>query len=204
MIRDQALAASGLLVTKIGGPSVKPYHPPGLYEQVVAQRDNPKATYQPGEGRCSRRRSLYTYWKRQRAASRDVVFRRALPRDLFPRPPAHQHPAAGAEPDERPDLRRGGAFSGATDVAGRWSNGGGAVGHGFRLLLARAPKGEELAVLKQALARAQADFGKDPEAAKASSPLGEAKHEASLDPVELASYATVAMTLLNLDEAVMK
>jgi hypothetical protein len=58
------LAASGLLVRKIGGPSVKPYHPPGLYEQVVAQRDNPKATYTQGQGEDLHRRSLYTYWKR--------------------------------------------------------------------------------------------------------------------------------------------
>jgi hypothetical protein len=59
-------------------------------------------------------------------------------------------------------------------------------------------------LLVKSLDRAQADFGKDPEAAKALLTVGEAKHEASLDPVELASYATVAMTLLNLDEAVMK
>ena len=59
-------------------------------------------------------------------------------------------------------------------------------------------------MLKKALVRAQADFGKDPDAAKALLTVGEAEHGASLDPVELASYATVAMTLLNLDEAVMK
>ena len=61
-IRDQALAASGLLVTKIGGPSVKPYHPPGLYEQVTAGRGT--NTYVQGSGEDLYRRSLYTYWKR--------------------------------------------------------------------------------------------------------------------------------------------
>jgi hypothetical protein len=64
VLRDQALAAAGLLVPTLGGPAVKPYHPPGLYEQVVNQKDNPKATYAQGSGSDLHRRSLYTYWKR--------------------------------------------------------------------------------------------------------------------------------------------
>src|SRR4029077_7969344 len=61
-LRDQALAASGLLVPKVGGPSVKPYHPPGLYEQVVG--GSSAASYVAGSGEDLHRRSLYTYWKR--------------------------------------------------------------------------------------------------------------------------------------------
>src|SRR5438034_9492536 len=62
IIRDQALAVSGLLVEKQGGPSVRPYHPPGLYEQVVA--GSSAGTYVQGKGEDLYRRSLYTYWKR--------------------------------------------------------------------------------------------------------------------------------------------
>ncbi len=61
-VRDQALAVSGLLVPLIGGPSVRSYHPPGLYEQVVA--GSGANTYVPGKGDELHRRSLYTYWKR--------------------------------------------------------------------------------------------------------------------------------------------
>lgn len=62
IIRDQALAVSGLLVPKIGGPSVKPWQPPGLWEAVSY---NGEAVYEPDQGEATRRRGLYTYWKRQ-------------------------------------------------------------------------------------------------------------------------------------------
>ncbi len=58
------LLRPGLLEPLVGGRSVKPYHPPGLYEQVVNQKDNPLATYLQGKGRDLYRRSLYNYWKR--------------------------------------------------------------------------------------------------------------------------------------------
>lgn len=61
-VRDQALVASGLLVDKVGGPSVKPYHPPGLYEQVTAGTGY--NVYVIGKGDDLHRRSIYTYWKR--------------------------------------------------------------------------------------------------------------------------------------------
>ena len=62
LMRDQALAVSGLLVPKIGGRSVKPYQPPGLWEAVSY---NGEAVYQPGSGDELHRRGLYTFWKRQ-------------------------------------------------------------------------------------------------------------------------------------------
>jgi hypothetical protein len=60
MLRDQALAAGGLLVDKIGGPSVNPYQPPGLWEEIAMG----KPKYVVGEGEDLYRRSLYTFWKR--------------------------------------------------------------------------------------------------------------------------------------------
>ncbi|MBL9155167.1 MAG: PSD1 domain-containing protein [Verrucomicrobiales bacterium] len=204
MIRDQALAASGLLVAKIGGPSVKPYHPPGLYEQVVAQRDNPKATYQSGQGDDLHRRSLYTYWKRSVPHPAMLVFDAPFRETCSLARQRTNTPLQALNLMNDPTYVEAARF-----LAQRMEREGGATAearleHGFRLLLARMPNGEELALLKRALDRAQADFGKDPEAAKALLTVGEAKHETSLDPVELASYATVAMTLLNLDETVMK
>ena len=59
MIRDQALAVSGLLVEKVGGPSVKPYQPPGLWQELAGGKG-----YEPDRGEGLYRRSLYTYWKR--------------------------------------------------------------------------------------------------------------------------------------------
>jgi len=62
-IRDTALAASGLLRTKIGGPSVKPYQPPGIWETVAMNESNTRF-YQQDSGDSLYRRSLYTFWKR--------------------------------------------------------------------------------------------------------------------------------------------
>ena len=62
VIRDQALAASGLLVERFGGPSAKPYQPPGLWEAVSY---NAEQSYIQGQGADLYRRSLYTFWKRQ-------------------------------------------------------------------------------------------------------------------------------------------
>ncbi|MCA8975400.1 MAG: DUF1553 domain-containing protein, partial [Planctomycetes bacterium] len=62
-IRDQALFASGLLVERLGGPSVKPYQPPGLWREVAMLQSNTR-TFEQGSGDALWRRSLYTYWKR--------------------------------------------------------------------------------------------------------------------------------------------
>src|SRR5690606_34381783 len=64
MIRDYALAASGLLVKKIGGPSVKPYQPPGVWEAIAMNVSNTRS-YQRDTGENLYRRSMYTFWKRQ-------------------------------------------------------------------------------------------------------------------------------------------
>jgi hypothetical protein len=202
MIRDQALAVSGLLVTKLGGPSVKPYHPPGLYEQVTA--GNGYNVYVPGKGDDLRRRSLYTYWKRSVPHPAMLLFDAPFRETCALTRPRTNTPLQALNLMNDPTYVEAARFLARRMVR----EGGGTaeerIGHGFRILLARTPHGEELAVLKKALERAQADFGKDPEAAKGLLAVGEMKHEPSLDPVELAAYATVAMTLLNLDETVMK
>jgi hypothetical protein len=204
MIRDQALAASGLLVPKIGGPSVKPYHPPGLYEQVVAQRDNPKATYQPGQGDDLHRRSLYTYWKRSVPHPAMLVFDAPFRETCSLARQRTNTPLQALNLMNDPTYVEAARFLGQRMLREGGATAEARVEYGFRLLLARKPRSGEMEVLKKALERAQADFRKDPESAKALLAVGEAKNEASLDPVELAACASVAMTLLNLDEAVMK
>ena len=73
MIRDNAIAASGLLVPKIGGPSVRPYQPEGVWE-AVAMRESNTHTYRRDAGENLYRRSLYTFWKRAAPpASMDIL-----------------------------------------------------------------------------------------------------------------------------------
>jgi len=204
VIRDQALAASGLLVEKIGGPSVKPYHPPGLYEQVVAQRDNPKATYQQGSGDDLHRRSLYTYWKRSVPHPGMLLFDAPFRETCALRRSRSNTPLQALNLLNDPTYVEAARF-----LAQRMIQEGGAsiesrLTHGFRLLLARKPSPQELQVLTAAVERSIQDFTKDPEAAKQLLSLGEAKTDDKLSAAELAAYTTVASTLINLDETITK
>jgi len=204
VIRDQALAASGLLVEKIGGPSVKPYHPPGLYEQVVAQRDNPKATYQQGSGDDLHRRSLYTYWKRSVPHPGMLLFDAPFRETCALRRSRSNTPLQALNLLNDPTYVEAARFlaqrmikEGGTTIESRLT-------HGFRLLLARNPNPPELHVLTAAIERSIQDFTKDSEAAKELLTLGEAKSDDKLNPAELAAYTTVASTLINLDETITK
>jgi hypothetical protein len=197
MIRDQALAAGGLLVDRIGGPSVKPQHPPGLYEQVAAT--NP--TYVPGKGEDLYRRSLYTYWRRSVPHPAMLLFdapfreqcqarrsRTSTPLQALNlmNDPVYVDAARGLA---RRMLREGGSLSGDR------------LAYAFRLILARRPSAEELFVLRQGLERSHADFRADPRAAE--SLAGASKSDSSdVAPSELAAYLLSAATILNLSEAI--
>ncbi len=204
VIRDQALAASGLLVAKIGGPSVKPYHPPGLYEQVVAQRDNPRATYQQGSGDDLHRRSLYTYWKRSVPHPGMLLFDAPFRETCTLRRSRSNTPLQALNLMNDPTYVEAARFlaqrmirEGGTSIESRLT-------HGCRLLLARNPNPQELQVLAAAVGRSLKDFTRDPEAARQLLTVGEAKTADKLDPVELAAYAMAASTLINLDETITK
>jgi len=80
MIRDAALATSGILVGKLGGPSVKPYQPEGVWEAVAMPESNTHF-YRPDHGEKLYRRSLYTFWKRSAPPASLDVFN-ALSREV--------------------------------------------------------------------------------------------------------------------------
>ena len=106
MIRDQALCVAGLLTEKLGGPSVKPYQPEGLWKELAMQ----DMDYVQSKGPDLYRRSLYTFWKRTIAPPMMMNFDSAAARELRGARDPHQHAAAGAEPDERRDFRGGRAL----------------------------------------------------------------------------------------------
>ena len=204
LIRDQALAAGGLLVTKIGGPSVKPYHPPGLYEQVVAQRDNPKATYTQGAGEALHRRSLYTYWKRSVPHPSMLLFDAPFRETCTLRRSRSNTPLQALNLLNDPTY-----VEAARWLAQRMLTEGGQTAesrltHGFRLLLSRRPDPGELATLTAALGRHRQSFQADPDAARQLLGVGEARSPNAAEPVELAAFSMVASTLLNLDETITK
>jgi hypothetical protein len=201
-IRDQALATSGLLVEKVGGPSVKPYHPPGIYEQITA--GNGYNIYVPGKGDELHRRSLYTYWKRSVPHPAMLLFDAPFRETCTLRRPRTNTPLQALNLLNDPTYVEAARF-----LAQRMMKEGGSslesrLTHGFRLLLSRHPKPQELAILRSGYERASKGFKADPESVKTFLAVGDAKADATLDPTELAAFTSVASTLFNLDEAVTK
>ena len=201
MMRDQALAVSGLLVDKIGGPSVKPYQPAGLWKELSGGDD-----YKPDHGDGLYRRSLYTFWKRTAPPPMMMNFDAAGRESLRGARVAHQHAAAGAEPDERCHLSGGGAQDGGADDAGRRQHAGGAdrvrvrTGDGAT---ARASGKSEILLASFSYYR---DLFQSDASSRGTGIWRRAKRRAieKLDARELAAYAAVASLILNLDATVTK
>ncbi|MBA4188018.1 MAG: hypothetical protein C0467_08365 [Planctomycetaceae bacterium] len=198
MLRDQALFASGLLVEKRGGPSVKPYQPAGLWKELSGAGD-----YTQDNGDSLYRRSLYTYWKRSSpppalaafdAAGRETCWVREnrtntpmqaltlLNETAFveaARVLAQRVMLETKEPDERLTLA-------------------------FRRVAGRRPTSKEIDVLRRNLEFQITEFRDNPAAAKKLLAIGDTKPDEKLDQAELAAYTTVCNLLLNLDEVVTK
>ena len=200
-IRDAALAASGLLARRIGGPSVYPYQPPGLWEELATRN---ATSYKPGHGEDLHRRSLYTVWKRSTPPPSAMAFdaserlfctvkrqRTSTPTQALVLLNDPQYLEAARVLAERM-IREGGP--GAAER----------IAYGFRLLTSRRPDGEELRLLRSLYERQLEGFRGNPKAASRLLAVGETPADRSLAPVETASYAVVASTLMNFDEAVFK
>jgi hypothetical protein len=198
MIRDQALTVSGLLVHEIGGPSVKPYQPPGLWKELSG------TDYVQDHGDALWRRSLYTFWKRTSPQPTMTTF------DAAGREMCSVRPSRTDTPLQALALMNDVTFvEAARCLAQRVMREGGATPEermrlAFRLVLTRAPKPPELKVLLDDLNDHLARFRGDAKAAQSLISAGEAPRDGKLDATELAAYTAVAGLILNLDEAITK
>jgi hypothetical protein len=198
-IRDQALAASGLLVEKTGGPSVKPYQPPGLWQELSGG-----SGYKADKGDGLYRRSLYTYWKRTVAPPSMITF------DSPTRETCVVRETRTNTPLQALNLMNDVTYlEAARKMAERMMREGGVspgerLAYGFRLLLTRPPTASEAAVLLRAWEPLRWKYERDREAAAKFLDQGESLRDRSLKLADLAAYAGVASLILNLDEAVTK
>jgi hypothetical protein len=196
-IRDQALFASGLLVEQLGGPSVKPYQPPGLWKELTGGED-----YEPDSGESLYRRSLYTFWKRTVAPPTMMTF------DASGRETCSVRETRTNTPLQALALLNDVTFLGASRLLAQrmLSEGGSSTAdrltHGFRLVLARRPAPAEMAVLEEGLKTHLARYRADPQSAWRLLDIGEHSAAAPADAPELAAHAAIASLLLNLDEAI--
>lgn len=197
-VRDQALAVAGLLVEKPGGPSVKPYQPEGLWKDLSGGR------YVRSRGEDLYRRSLYTFWKRSAPPPSMMNF------DSAGREACTVRATRTNTPLQALNLMNDVTFvEAARHLAARLLDEGGEtpnerLTYGFRLVTARAPKPQELAVLTRGLRFQLARFEADPGAARELLRQGDSPLHDGLDRNTWAAYTTTANLLLNLDEAITK
>jgi len=201
-IRDLALAASGLLVDRIGGEGVRIYQPSGLWE-AVAYPSSDTARFAADSGDSLYRRSLYTFWKRTSPPPVFTTF------DAPSRETCTVDRPRTNTPLQALVLMNGTQFVEASRVMAERvltvrSGDAARVSFVFQLVLGRAPDREEADVLA-ALLRAQRErFAADRQAAEALLTVGKAPRDAALDAAEVAAWATVCHAVLMLDEAITK
>jgi Protein of unknown function (DUF1553)/Protein of unknown function (DUF1549)/Concanavalin A-like lectin/glucanases superfamily/Planctomycete cytochrome C len=198
MIRDQALFAGGLLVEHQGGPSVKPYQPAGLWDELSGTGD-----YVPDTGDKLYRRSLYTYWKRTAPPPALSAFDATARETCWVRETRTNTPLQALtllNDVTYVEAARKLAELVVRECAGADDR----LALAFHRVTARAPTDAERAVLRRALERQLADYRKDLNAARKLLKVGESSTDRRFDPVEVSAYAGVCRLILNLDEVVTK
>lgn len=203
VLRDQALAVSGLLNGQVGGKGVKTYQPINIWEPVGFVGSNTR-DYKQDEGSALYRRSLYMFWKRTAPHPAMTTFDAPSRESFCVRRERSNTPLQALVLMN--DVQH---YEAARSLAQRLMTEGGKtpedkLAWGFRLVTARRASGKELALLKQLLDEELARYRKDPEAAKKAIANGQSKPNPALDPAELAAWSLVGNLLLNLDEVVMK
>jgi hypothetical protein len=203
MVRDYALAASGLLATKIGGPSVKPYQPDGVWEAVAMFSSNTRF-YKHDSGDNLYRRSLYTFWKRSAPPASMDLFNAPSRENCTVRRERTNTPLQALVTMNDPQF-----VEAARHLAELALKPGGAKGEARFDFMAERLMGRDLAAREREVVGASykdflAYYDAKPEDARKLISTGESKPDPSLPAVELAAMTVVANQLMNLDEVLTK
>jgi hypothetical protein len=199
MVRDNVLAISGLLNPKIGGPSVFPYQPDGVWNNPYS--GDKWVTSKNGE---QYRRGLYTFWRRTAPYAELVAFDAPSREVCTERRPRTNTPLqALATLNDKPFVEAAAALARRmmTEVTGKDAD---RARYGFRLCVARLPSHAELDQLLALYRENLEEYQKDPTAAKAMAKSGLPQPSKEMNPAELAAWTVIANVLLNLDETVTK
>ena len=197
MIRDQALAASGLLTPTFGGPPVKVYQPAGIWEEATFGFKR----YQPDTGEALYRRSLYVFWRR--IVGPTIFFDSAnrqtcSVKQVVTNTPLHALSTLN-------DVTYVEAARALAELAMKAKpNDAERVAFAFERVLGRKPTEPEATILRDALVKQRALFAADPAAAAKLLKVGESKRDETLNATDHAAYTAVCTMILNLDEALTK
>jgi len=197
-IRDAALSVSGLMVGTLGGPSVKPYMPPGLWGSIS------NARYKQDKGDKLYRRSMYTYWRRTIPPPTMMTFNAAAREICIVRTDQTTTPLQALTMMNNKAFVEAARFLGEKMMKQETQAPHQRVAWAFRLVTSREPSQDELELLMEDLSFFLKDFEQSPASANKLLKVGEKPADAALPATELAAYALVANTILNLDEAIMQ
>ena len=199
LIRDNALAAAGLLVNKIGGPSVKPYQPDGLWEEKSAGWK-----YEPDKGEGLYRRSFYTYWKRTSPPPSMMTFDATERNNCTVRRQVTSTPLQSLVLLNDPQFVEAARFVGQRALQEGGTSIEDQIRLAFRLILTRQPTARELPILQRLFAEQLEFYRAHPDDAEKLSNVGSTPANPNVDHAQLAAATAVASAILNLDEAITK
>lgn len=199
MLRDQALFVSGLLVEQIGGPSVYPYQPDGLWNEAMGRPNYPRS-----KGNDLYRRGLYTFWKRTAPPPTMLTFDAADRSNCAVRRQATSTPLQALVLLNDPQLVEAARF-----LAQRMLLEGGATPRdhaawAFRLTTSRSASERELTILVKLYEEQLAELSQSPKDVEKLLNVGDRKNVATVDKTKLAATTAVALAILNHDGAVMR
>ena len=204
MIRDNALAASGLLNGEIGGKSVFPYQPDGVWEDMAFGDVYSMQRYEQSHGKDLYRRSMYTFWKRTAPPASLVTFDAPDREKCTARRSNTNTPLQALVLLNDPTYVEAARALAQRVLREASADPGSRIRLAFRLATAREPNPRELQVLRDLAETQVGRYQKAPAAAKDLLRTGESAVDKSLDPRELAGWTTVASVILNLDETITK
>ena len=203
MIRDYALAASGILIEKVGGPSVKPYQPEGVWE-AVAMIGSDTRDYRPDGGSKLYRRSLYTFWKRAAPPASMDIFNAPTREVCTVRRERTNTPLQALVTLNDPQLVEAARWLAQSTLAKGGDTQESRIDFMARSLLCRPLRNEEAAVVQSSLNDLLNYYKAHAEDAKKLIRVGESKPDPKSDPVTLAAWTMTANEMMNLDEVLNK
>jgi len=196
MIRDQALAVSGLLQERIGGPSVKPYAPPGIWKSISNNK------YVQDHGPSLYRRSLYTYWRRTVPPPTMATFNAAEREVCLVRKDRTNTPLQALTLMNNVAFVEAARFLAERIMRETDADSASQIEHGFRIVTGRLPRTSESEPLQAAYDEFLNYFETSPREAPKLLAIGEAQRDKNLPAAEHAALTMLANILLNLDEAI--
>lgn len=203
VVRDYALAVSGLLSPTIGGPSVRPYQPDGVWEAVAMIGSNTR-DYRQDSGDNLYRRSLYTFWKRSAPPASMEIFNAPSREVCTVRRERTNTPLQALVTLNDPQfveaarhLAQRTLIDGGDTLASR-------LDYLAQRLLCRPLDDAELAIVEGSLAGLTAHYASHPDDARQLLDVGESPSDSSLDQAELAAWTMLANQMMNLDEVLNK